>query len=76
MTTRDCMNPATWTDTDREFLDAAMKLDAEQMDFMIEIMERSNADPAAADFIHANIDNFRLNTIEGRAAFLDALRAI
>jgi len=78
--TKDIYNPATWTEQDRAFLDAACKLTPEEMAFMLEMMQTVDADPeksaARADFAEQQAGNYRLKTAEGRAAFMAALRAV
>lgn len=77
---QDIYNPETWTEQDRAFLDAARKLTPEEMDFMLELMQLVEADPlkseARATFAEQQAGNYRLRTAEGRASFLEALRAV
>ena len=81
MATKDIFNPATWTEQDRQFIDAAMRLDPEQIEFMIQFMKYLAAlDPARKDkviaYIMKNADKSVLNTPESRAAFMQELRAV
>lgn len=77
---KDIYNPATWTEQDRRFLDAARKLTPEEMDFMLELMQTVEADPlkseARATFAEQQASRYRLRTAEGRTSFLEALRAV
>lgn len=77
---QDIYNPETWTEQDRAFLDAARKLTPDEMDFMLELMQTVDADPlkseARADFAEQQAGRYRLHTAEGRASFLEALRAV
>ena len=79
-TTKDIYNPETWTEQDRRFLDAIIKLDDEQRAFLLEFMQLADADPkkskARADFAEQQAGNYRLKTTEGRAAFIAALKAV
>lgn len=76
---QDIYNPETWTEQDRAFLDAARKLTPEEMDFMLELMQLVEADPlkseARATFAEQQAGNYKLRTAEGRASFLEAMRA-
>lgn len=81
MATKDIFNPATWTEQDRQFIDAARRLDPEQKEFMIQFMDYLAAlDPARKDkviaYIMKNADKSALNTPESRAAFMQELRAV
>lgn len=77
---KDIYNPETWTEQDRQFLDAARKLTPEEMDFMIDLMQLVDADPlkseARATFAEQQAGRYKLRTAEGRASFLEALRAV
>lgn len=77
---QDIYNPETWTEQDRQFLDAAMKLTPAEMDFMIELMQTVDADPlkseARAEFAEQQASRYKLRTAEGRALFLEALKAV
>lgn len=79
-TTKDIYNPETWTEQDREFLDAARKLNPDELDFMIDLMKFVDADPkkskARADFAEQQAGNYKLKTTEDRAAFIEALKAV
>ena len=76
---QDIYNPETWTEQDRAFLDAARQLTPEEMDFMLELMQLVEADPlkseARATFAEQQAGNYKLRTAEGRASFLEAMRA-
>ena len=78
--TKDIYNPATWTEEDREFLDAARKLNPEELNFILDLMLFIEADPeksaARADFAGEQAEYYKLKTAEGRAAFMAALQAI
>ena len=77
--TRDTWNPATWTDTDRAFLDAARKLTDDEKQFMIDILQLMEGHPERSAIVHKYIDEMgrghTLHTPEGRAELLDMMRA-
>lgn len=77
---QDIYNPETWTEQDRQFLDAARKLTPDEMQFMIDLMQLIDADPlkseARADAAEQLASRYKLRTAEGRASLLEALRAI
>ena len=75
--TKDIYNPETWTEQDREFLDAVRQLTPAEMKFTIDLIEILNADPgtARAYFAEKQARNYKLRTEEGRAAFMAALKA-
>ena len=77
---QDIYNPETWTEQDRAFLDAAMQLNPEEMAFMLELMQTVDADPlkseARAAFAEQQASRYKLRTAEGRALFLEALKAV
>ena len=78
--TQDIYNPETWTEQDRKFLNAAMRLTPAEMDFMIEVMKAVDEDPqkseARATFAEQKAELYKLRTEEGRNAFLEALKAV
>lgn len=79
--TRDTWNPETWTDKDREFLDAARQLTPDEQQLIIDMLQIMNAaEPARREamqnFVLQQAGNYRLRTAEGRAAFLEALQAV
>lgn len=81
METKDIFNPATWTEQDRQFIDAARRLDPEQIEFMIQFMDYLAAlDPARKDkviaFIMEKAEKSVLNTPESRAAFMNELQSL
>ena len=81
MATKDIFNPATWTEQDRQFIDAARRLDPEQIEFMIQFMDYLSAlDPARKDkviaYIMKNADKSVLTTPESRAAFMNELQSL
>ena len=77
---QDIYNPETWTEQDRQFLDAIIKLDDEQRAFLLEFMQLADADPekqeARAQLAEQMATKEVIRTAEGRASFLEALRAV
>lgn len=77
---KDIYDPATWTDEDREFLDAVRKLTPEEKNFLLELMNAIDEDPqkseARASFAEQKAGLYKLRTEEGRNSFLEALKAV
>ena len=48
-TNRDILDPATWTDQDREFIDAVKDLNSEEINLLMTIMELLNDNPARGE---------------------------
>lgn len=80
MEEKDIFNPATWTEQDRQFIDAARRLDSEQLDFVMWFLEYANAaDPEKRkrmnDYVQ-QMEGTPINTAEGRAAFREKIYSI
>lgn len=64
----------------RQLVDAANKLNPEELAFLIKIMQLVDADPtkseARATFAEQRASMYRLRTEEGRNSFLEALQAV
>ena len=77
---QDIYNPETWTEQDRQFLDAARQLTPEEMGFLLDMMQLVKTDPlkekARATAAEQLASRYKLRTAEGRASFLEALRAV
>jgi len=73
----DTLNPETWTDQDREFLDKAMKLSPDDRSFLIKIltMTSKKGGEAVAEFITREAPHYRLSTPEGQHELIEAIRA-
>ena len=80
MEKKGIFNPATWTERDREFLDAVEQLDSEQQDFILWLLEYANAaDPEKQkrmnEYVH-QMEGTPINTAEDRAAFKEKMYSI
>lgn len=69
-------NPAEWTEQDRQLIDAARQLNPEEMDFMLDLMQMVNDNPARVTAAERLADQYSLRTAEGRTSFLEALQAV
>lgn len=74
--TQDIYNPTTWTEQDRQFIDAARQLSPEEMDFMLDLMQMVNDNPTRAAAAEQLAGKYSLRTAEGRTSFLEALQAV
>ena len=77
--TRDTWNPETWTDKDREFLDAARNLTEDEMQFLLEFMQLLNGHPERAEiankYMNKDSNKYNIKNPEGRGELLEILRA-
>ena len=72
----DSLNPETWTEADRDFLDKAMRLRPEDLDFLLMLLTMSkNGGDAVANFVQREAPHYRLSTTEGQQELLAAIRA-
>ena len=73
----DSLNPDTWTDEDRAFLDKAMRLSPDDRSFLIKILAMTSGDggDAVAEFIEREAPHYRLSTPEGQHEMIEAIRA-
>lgn len=77
-------NPEAMADIGRQFIEAARKVEPAQLMFvldlvqMIEAVKAQEPDRAAAmrQFAEARASQYKLQTAEGQAAFIDALQAL
>ena len=73
----DSLNPDTWTDEDRAFLDKAMRLSPDDRSFLIKILAMTSGDggDAVAEFIEREAPHYRLSTPEGQHEMIEAIKA-
>lgn len=70
-----------FTEQERTIIDTAMKLDPEQLQYVIDLMEYISTAPEEKKdritaFLTEQAENYHLRTAAGRTAFLQAVQAI
>ena len=75
----DMWNPETWTDQDRQFIDAARKLTDDEKEFLIEFMQLLDGHPERAEisnkYMNRDSNKYNVKNPEGWAELLEILRA-
>jgi excisionase family DNA binding protein len=72
----DTLNPATWTDEDRELIDKLRKLTPEDKDFLLRILTFSDKREDIAEYVSQEASHYRLSTPEGQKNLMEALKAL
>lgn len=79
MATKDIFNPATWTEQDRQFIDAVRNLTEDEMQFLLEFMQLLNGNPERAEiankYMNRDSNKYNVKNPEGWAELLEILRA-
>lgn len=79
--TQNTYNPEKWTEQDRAIIDRLRKMEPAELAFIGQILDTIEAEEPArceamAQFAEQQAGRYKLRTEAGRAAFMEALKAV